>query len=1475
MKKFLTVLLGMISIACAICALVGCGTPAYYKLTYENIEGVTFDFNGIESGAEVKDGYTVVFTAEFSDQLQGKDDAQVKVNGQTLTKNADGTYSFVMKEDSNVTVGGVSTSGSYKVSFLKIFTGADNTLVENRLNYLDLDGNELDNLNVESGTEIKFTIDISVYYDVDKENPYTVLANDMVLIGEEIGGKTVYSISPIRDTNITVTGLELKKNFGQREDGDGSYENPYRIREAMDLYLLADIVNDSYYGGLYNGAYYSLENDIDMKGEQLYIIGDGTTETAYFSGTFLGNGHKISNFVLEDTLIEQSGFTDVFVKYIGLFGRTSPNLERTKTGEISLTPCVIKDLNLENYEIVVDAAKYRSGFYAGGLIGYAMGTEISGCTASGKITVDADSSEGGYAGGLVGFDQAYYADEQYKHVSQISGCMSNVAINGRSGRLFAAGGIVGAMSGMSETAPAMVINSAASGSINGAIYAGGLVGFLDSFASLQKSYCSASSVSAYNRTSFVAGSTADSLSSYAGGVAGYVYSDSIVKDCFSVATVNANATAGASYAHRGDIVGGIRPADSGRVESVAGLALNNFAKNSGVDFTSAEALKNTLGFSEADWTFGGTYPVAKQGISAVKSVTLNVLEMNGANGNAASFTLNKYQPLSLWYASNGVEEYIAKNGELSYGYYLKDGENYYKAPAAYVPTGEELYVGFADYSQIAGVYYVKTSVQGSGTYIELKADGSLLYASGAAQNLSYYAYDGTYITLYGCPLFVTGGALYAGKATVDGNLIKMYDNQSYTQTATLNGVKKIEGLTYGKYYSGNQNLVLNSDGTAEYNGNSVTYMFNGTNLLINGIAATFGTDTVTVNGTTYTAYDAFEGVWETAASAHELYEFDGKNTWKYTSFEYEKVGGTNSVKEVSTSNGTYTVAGGVVTLYNGSNAVCGSAQFDENGYLQVTANSVQKTFYRENSNVGEWKMFYEESITLKFNGIGKDGYGTVTLSSTYLTQPMEMKYENVKQGENSYVRIFLDSDMYAQLGFDLQKLTLSGQIYSIKDGGALSNAAFCLYDNFRGEWLSTKFGIVTFDGFGAYSLSASQATGIAVEGTVIISGEYIPYTVDGTGFNGSFEYNGTTYSIVYSPANDTVTVTGGGDNFVMHHYDTWRNVKLSDNGGNVYAFNGYGLLSGGGKATVTNGANTTECGYTVSADGNTVTLTSGETIVKNANGYVLKKSGSPDASLKIVNVFTGSWTIGGLGGSITVGEVGSDSTASGTYCGENVTFVYESENLMSFKYGGKTLYLIKLSIVTGKQQEIALCQAPSTRYGFTRCIKAGALDKFAGEYVAEDGQKIVLDGFIVSTVGSGKATVIGLEGKMTEYDYSENAFGVVELRLQGVVKYVLNPLSGKQDGAYALNGNWFELIKPDKFYKVHSNDAENEGVTYDFNGVGQIICSDGTVYSYTTIPEPDVDKLVFVFTLTDAQGNTYTAEMSYGTSEYPMTITKN
>ncbi|MBQ8792585.1 MAG: hypothetical protein IJZ62_03110, partial [Clostridia bacterium] len=88
----------------------------------------------------------------------------------------------------------------------------------------------------------------------------------------------------------------------------GTSSSPYKIENATDLAYLAYSVNT---GTDYAGQYISLLDDLDL-GDALWTpIG---TDGNHFKGTFLGNGHTISNITISD---ESNLYS---AEYLGLFG---------------------------------------------------------------------------------------------------------------------------------------------------------------------------------------------------------------------------------------------------------------------------------------------------------------------------------------------------------------------------------------------------------------------------------------------------------------------------------------------------------------------------------------------------------------------------------------------------------------------------------------------------------------------------------------------------------------------------------------------------------------------------------------------------------------------------------------------------------------------------------------------------------------------------------------------------------------------------------------------------------------------------------------------------------------------------------------------------------------------------------------------------------------------------------------------------
>ncbi|MGI5839852.1 MAG: S-layer homology domain-containing protein [bacterium] len=228
--------------------------------------------------------------------------------------------------------------------------------------------------------------------------------------------------------------------------GDGSEEEPYLIETPEQLNAIRN----------YPDKHFKLVADINLAD---YSAGEGWepigTEENSFAGTFDGNGHTISDLVINRI----EGFE------LGLFGHT---------------------LEAEIRDVRLTAVNITGGSGVGGLIGSSWYSNISGCSAEGEITGDM------YVGGLVG------GDHFGEYTS--SGAVCSVIGNERTGGLVGAtdhgvfsgcitAGIVGGVEnesgelggseigGLIGSAVSVTISdSSAEGEVKGNLTVGGLVG---------------------------------------------------------------------------------------------------------------------------------------------------------------------------------------------------------------------------------------------------------------------------------------------------------------------------------------------------------------------------------------------------------------------------------------------------------------------------------------------------------------------------------------------------------------------------------------------------------------------------------------------------------------------------------------------------------------------------------------------------------------------------------------------------------------------------------------------------------------------------------------------------------------------------------------------------------------------------------------------------------------------------------------
>ena len=222
---------------------------------------------------------------------------------------------------------------------------------------------------------------------------------------------------------ISLIVIVLAYSFAEAKysGGTGEPNDPYQIAEANDLLDLSGTATD------YDKCFI-LTADVNLEGQVFTtaIIAMDTSSDAYFqgtafTGTFDGNGYKITNFAID-------GGSNW---YLGLFGQ--------------IYGSSVKNLGLEN------CAVSGSGSYnVGGLVGSNSGWwgSISNCYSTGTVS--------GYdgVGGLVGSSTAF-----------ISNCYSTGAVSGS----YDVGGLVGGGSGS-------INNCYSTGAVSGYWSVGGLVG---------------------------------------------------------------------------------------------------------------------------------------------------------------------------------------------------------------------------------------------------------------------------------------------------------------------------------------------------------------------------------------------------------------------------------------------------------------------------------------------------------------------------------------------------------------------------------------------------------------------------------------------------------------------------------------------------------------------------------------------------------------------------------------------------------------------------------------------------------------------------------------------------------------------------------------------------------------------------------------------------------------------------------------
>ncbi|MCK4757310.1 MAG: hypothetical protein KAS67_02545, partial [Thermoplasmata archaeon] len=219
-------------------------------------------------------------------------------------------------------------------------------------------------------------------------------------------------VAPLAALPLAVGGAESPDET-PLAGGSGTIGDPYLIETVTELQGINGDLS----------AHYRLKNDIDATETSTWnwngTAFNGFSPMGSFSGTFDGNGFKITNLYINRPATDR----------IGLFGSTNP-------------ACEIRNVSLVDF--------YITGYsFVGGLVGENAG-KVSNCSVDGEL------SGYDYNGGLVGYDN--YGEVFY--------CSSSANV---SSTFNAAGGLVGQVSGL-------VSSSYATGYVTGDLSVGGIVG---------------------------------------------------------------------------------------------------------------------------------------------------------------------------------------------------------------------------------------------------------------------------------------------------------------------------------------------------------------------------------------------------------------------------------------------------------------------------------------------------------------------------------------------------------------------------------------------------------------------------------------------------------------------------------------------------------------------------------------------------------------------------------------------------------------------------------------------------------------------------------------------------------------------------------------------------------------------------------------------------------------------------------------
>ena len=243
--------------------------------------------------------------------------------------------------------------------------------------------------------------------------------------------------------------ITLDKDKGYTDDGQGNYT----VTSAEGLMNVAELVN----GGK-TDINITLDTDLDLTGKEWTPI--GIDYNHQYTGTFDGGGHTITGLAVTGS-----------DQYAGLFGRigsggTVKNVTlkdvKIESNHSSGNVGGVAGWSYGNIEYCSVSGSVSSNSTAGGVVGYQSDGAITGCNSS--ATVKGMVRAGGVAGAT-------------NSGASLTGCYAtgSVSVENNTTSAAYAGGVVGS-NGASSTLTACYATGSVTGSGSGTIYTGGVTG---------------------------------------------------------------------------------------------------------------------------------------------------------------------------------------------------------------------------------------------------------------------------------------------------------------------------------------------------------------------------------------------------------------------------------------------------------------------------------------------------------------------------------------------------------------------------------------------------------------------------------------------------------------------------------------------------------------------------------------------------------------------------------------------------------------------------------------------------------------------------------------------------------------------------------------------------------------------------------------------------------------------------------------